>query len=733
MVDYTYTLDSGDALHSLDWNNTERTLHGFGVTDGCDVTINTGTLGTGNDALSVASGSAVVDRVSHNVSSQAVSLAGADDLPRWDVVGVDTSGSVVVLSGTPEEAQIDGETTTETHRSVHKPIPPFDATITPLALVWIGANAGSVDSGDLFDVRVPTDVHAASISGPVASGSSITDLTGANLSENGGSLEAADMRTDVQDDGTSTVTGTTTLNFASGLSVTDPGDGSATIDGTIGDSQPEIRNAANFSGADGGEQIQAAINDLPAEGGTVWVPAVGPDLNNRWTVSSHILLESDVRLESNGALLFLADTSDDNIIMTNESEGDTVVENAHVEGFYMDGNRANNGQWTRPDGTAVNPACVFALESDQLTVRDCHFTSSRGYGVKFALSTNGYVTNCYSADMGDDGFTVTDTLYSAATSAYNHITQSLAENNTDAGFEVDDGPIYTKFSDCVSVGNTEGFDAHTHDTAAPDAWSNVSYANCTARGNTFGWKLGANNTGSPSGVFCQNITVENSSEAAFSAGASGSSTDSVPTEVYVDGFKFDHPASATEAAIDLRSPNGVSRWSFSNGFITTGRRAVNGDSAVSGMTLQNVDMRCGAMTIAESGVEFNAGSSGQIDNIHIVGCTVRGAQNSGIQMWTGGGQLTDVRIIGGTYANNGQGNTNSSGAAGISINENGGTPNRIVVAGTRCYDTQGAQETGIWWDGVANSVFALNILIGNNTTSTDGTLASTSTASLNIT
>ncbi|NUC74952.1 hypothetical protein HTZ84_22060, partial [Haloterrigena sp. SYSU A558-1] len=37
------------------------------------------------------------------------------------------------------------------------------------------------------------------------------------------------------------------------------------------------RNASDYSGADGGEQIQAAINDLPARGGVVFIPTEGPD------------------------------------------------------------------------------------------------------------------------------------------------------------------------------------------------------------------------------------------------------------------------------------------------------------------------------------------------------------------------------------------------------------------------------------------------------------------------
>ncbi len=532
------------------------------------------------------------------------------------------------------------------------------------------------------------------LGGSLTGGVSLTDISGSNLSISSGALNATDTET-----------------------------------------TPEIRNAADFSGSDGGAQIQAAVNDLPSAGGVVWVPPVGPDTGGQWTVSSHILLDSDTRLVSNGALLYLADASDDNIIMTNEAEGDATTGDVVLEGLEMDGNRANNGQWTRPDGKTVNPACVYVLESTRITVRDCWFTSSVGYATKFAKTTDSTVRNCYATDMGDDAFTITDTRYSSATSAYNSVSNCTAENNSDAGFEVDDGPVHSMFDGCVSIGNAEGFDVHTHDfTDTPASPQNTYYSNCTAINNDWGWRLGANNHDDQAeGVYCQNINVSGSAIAAFSAGNSGSSSDEPPTEVYVDGFHFDHPASATQAAIDLRSPNGINRWSFSNGFIEGGRRAVNGDQGVDGLYLHNVNCNLSDMTDGESGIELNAGSTGHIRNVDIIGCSVTNAANSGIQLWTGGGQLARVRIIGGSYHNNGTGNTNSSGAAGISIHDNGGSPNEIAVLGVRCYDSSGTQETGIWWDGAVNSVFSSSIFRGNQTNSTDGTLGGGSVTSANVT
>jgi hypothetical protein len=84
-----------------------------------------------------------------------------------------------------------------------------------------------------------------------------------------------------------------------------------------------VRYASDFSGADGGEQIQAAIDDLPAEGGTVVVGAEGPDDGSNvtmvsrgdiWTVGNAPLsIPSNVTLDLRGAFIALADGEDTNL------------------------------------------------------------------------------------------------------------------------------------------------------------------------------------------------------------------------------------------------------------------------------------------------------------------------------------------------------------------------------------------------------------------------------------
>lgn len=67
-----------------------------------------------------------------------------------------------------------------------------------------------------------TSVETSEIQGEILAGDpAVTDLTGPNLFVNNGALSAANMRVDILDDGTETVTNTTDINFGTNLNVTD--------------------------------------------------------------------------------------------------------------------------------------------------------------------------------------------------------------------------------------------------------------------------------------------------------------------------------------------------------------------------------------------------------------------------------------------------------------------------------------------------------------------------------
>lgn len=502
---------------------------------------------------------------------------------------------------------------------------------------------------------------------------------------------------------------------------------------TLSDDLSQVVDASDFDGADGGAQIQAAIDSLPGSGGTVWVPP------GTWNVSSHILLRSNITLISSGATLFLTAASDDNIVMTNEAEGDATVSNVVIDGFQMDGNRANNGQWTNPAGKTINPACIWVLESDTVQIRNCQFTSSVGYGVKFVKTTNSTARACSATDMGDDGFTATDTRYTAATTRDCTFVDCYANANVDAGFEVDDGPQRILFSNCVAVNNEKGFHTHTHNfTDTPASPQNIFHANCSAINNQRGFMNGGHFFDDQAvGMFYQNIVAEGNSENAFTAGAAGSG-DFPATGLYVDGFRFEHPASATGPAIDMSSGGTVAYWSFENGTVISGRRGVTGGGSAEYITFDKVEFDLSTMTASESGAEFSAGSSGRVTDITFTNCKIHGAQDAGLRCWTAGGRLTRIQVDGGRYYDNGNDTSGTNDVrAGISIADNGATPDMCVVTGIIATDTRGSasktQSFGIYFDGVADSSFTGNMLADNATGATGGTLGANSVTTGNVT
>lgn len=160
-----YTLRDSDAIHAFDWNVLERAVTGYAVADGADVTINTGTLGSGNNTLDVASGSVLVNRTEHGITTQSVDIDAGGSNPRWDIVAVDSNGNVVVYKGDEEEALIAGQSTDESHRTVERPAPQdlSNEDATPLALVWVDASASSIDIDDLFDVKPPANLYVAAV------------------------------------------------------------------------------------------------------------------------------------------------------------------------------------------------------------------------------------------------------------------------------------------------------------------------------------------------------------------------------------------------------------------------------------------------------------------------------------------------------------------------------------------------------------------------------------------
>lgn len=161
MKPQSYT--TGQSIQALDFRNRYTlATHGYSVESGCEVTISSGDLGTGNGAVHVTSGTVFDNFTETAVAEADVDVPTANDtFPRKDVVVYDTSdGTLKTIQGTAEEAI----PSTATREDTERPAPPdFDVSVDslstdddpriPLAELWIPEGADSITQNDIFDRR----------------------------------------------------------------------------------------------------------------------------------------------------------------------------------------------------------------------------------------------------------------------------------------------------------------------------------------------------------------------------------------------------------------------------------------------------------------------------------------------------------------------------------------------------------------------------------------------------
>lgn len=328
-----------------------------------------------------------------------------------------------------------------------------------------------------------------------------------------------------------------------------------------------VRDASTFSGADGGEQIQAAIGDLPSSGGWVFVPAEGPDTNSRWTVSSHISVPSNVTVRGvpGATQLYLADSSNDDVFRVADSESSTPVEDATIEGFVINGNKANNGDVSDPDASDGSryTGGVYVKRSTNLTVRDVVARNIHGYGVHIQGSTDALVENCIAENCADDGFSATDIHYSQRYTENVTFRNCESRDNANSGFEVDDGPRNVTHERCYASGNMWGFRTHAHSAHPPNgvATQNMTYRACTSENNQAGFHFGNADEGSPQDYNLIDCQTQGNSETGVSLWKPSGAVPVAMEDVtiiggtYPDGIDLDY-GNAGVSGITLFTPSG---------------------------------------------------------------------------------------------------------------------------------------------------------------------------------
>lgn len=159
----------------------------------------------------------------------------------------------------------------------------------------------------------------------------------------------------------------------------------------------QVRNAAAFSGETGGEQIRAALADLPARGGTVFVPAEGPDTvagePGVWEVTETVGLSDGQYLVGAGPGWRIGQT------------GTTLKATSETAMIELGGPFLNGVFDLRLDGTDTATACLDMgrgrAENDYVA-RNVMVHGAAGDGIRLRGARNIWIDQCWIEECGTE-------------------------------------------------------------------------------------------------------------------------------------------------------------------------------------------------------------------------------------------------------------------------------------------------------------------------------------------
>lgn len=199
------------------------------------------------------------------------------------------------------------------------------------------------------------------------------------------------------------------LYYASDTQVQYVGDsGSWVLQGIGSSSQPvpsvtteqmdNVRYASNFNGANGREQIQAAIDDIPSgETGEVVIGPVGPDdvsgssgsigigpwEQNAWLIDQHLSVPSYITLRLKSCYVFLQDGADDNLIrnsdFTNGNEDISIIADGNS---VFDGNANNQTTFDNQTSDALKNIGLRFHKVDNLNLHNFKVRYTNAWAIK---------------------------------------------------------------------------------------------------------------------------------------------------------------------------------------------------------------------------------------------------------------------------------------------------------------------------------------------------------------
>lgn len=177
----------------------------------------------------------------------------------------------------------------------------------------------------------------------------------------------------------------------------------------------QVRNASAFPGETGGEQIRAALADLPARGGTVFVPAEGPDTvsgeTGVWDVTETVRLSDGQYLVGAGPGWRIGHTG-----TTLKATGESPI--LELGGPFL------NGVFDlRLDGNDTATACLDMgreRPENDFVARNVMVHGADGDGIRLRGARNIWIDQCWieecGSEFGDGGIrtqgdTIRDSLW----------------------------------------------------------------------------------------------------------------------------------------------------------------------------------------------------------------------------------------------------------------------------------------------------------------------------------
>jgi len=234
-------------------------------------------------------------------------------------------------------------------------------------------------------------------------------------------------------------------------------------------------------GTDDQVEIQAAIDALPSSGGRISI------LEGTYSIAANITIPSNTEIyHYPGAKLVLTDPTIYNIYKNSDfSGGNTRIV---LRGGEFDGNRG--AQTITNHGGLIH----FCKVTDSL-ISGVYAHDGINHGIEITRSQRITIENSTVENCGDDGLSVSDGAAALGGAAGVSETEGIRVLNcyskdnvqgSSSGFEVDDGPQYVTFVNCIAEGNsTVGYNAgfHVHKHTNEIMPKHITFINCVAKNN----------------------------------------------------------------------------------------------------------------------------------------------------------------------------------------------------------------------------------------------------------